>query len=100
MEKMGGVAVFGRGLIPDEQIEPPIVVVIGPSRRMRRVERKNAGFFGNVGESSIAVVAQERIGMKTLLHQPSTAQHEYVRSAVIVIVTVTDIESAHLPLQA
>ena len=46
-------------LAADEQVEPAVVVVIGPGRRVGVDRVEQPGLLGDVGERAIAVVAEQ-----------------------------------------
>ena len=87
----------GAVLISHEQVQPPVVVDVGPDGglRARRRPRHTAG-DGDVGEGPVAVVAQQRLALRQL---PSATQHQDVETAVVVVVGLQDVQPAELVTQ-
>ncbi len=54
---------------------------------------------GHVGECSVAVVPQQRVGVLSLFLQPGAAENENVRVAVVVVVGVHHVQPAEEPRQ-
>ena len=80
--------------IADEEIEVPVVVDVRPGACLCTGRGYGqAGFPGDVGEGSIAVVAQQRLSLAGL---PASAQHQNIHAAIVVIIGLHHIEAAHL----
>ena len=84
-----------RLLVAHEQIDPAVVVVVGPRRRVRAVRAlvEQAGGAGHVREGPVVVVAQQRVAHRIL---PAAAVHVDVEPAVVVVVGVRDVDAARL----
>ncbi len=88
----------GRQLVSDVDIDPAVVVVVGPGRRVGGEHAVGeTGRPGHVGEHAGAVVAQQRVAHRDL---PATAMDEQVEIAVVVVVGVAGVEAAQLRRQA
>jgi hypothetical protein len=84
-------------LVADEQIEPAVVVEIEPRHRMRRIDRAGEACLArHIGESAIAVVAQQRVAHRDL---PAAAMDEEIEMAVVVVVGLRGVEAAQLRQQ-
>ena len=89
----------GRALfVADEEVEPAVVVVIGPDRGMGATDgAAEARLGGDVGERPVAVVAQQGVAHREL---PAAAHHEEVEPAVVVVVGLHDVDAADVAAQA
>ncbi len=83
-----------RRFVSHEQVDPPVVVVVGPGAGLRRMERQEPGLLGDIVERPVAAVAQERVGEPALLAEPRAAQDEHVEVAVVVVVRMHRVEPA------
>ncbi len=86
-------------LVPDEKIEPAVVVEVGEGGRLRGVLAVDAGRNRDVLEGAVAAIAQQRVGDASLLGEPSAAQHEDIGMAVVVVVGVEQVEPADLAVE-
>ena len=92
-EQLGGAV-----LVADKQVHEPVVVDIGPHRRLRAGGRPGqAARLCDVGERAVAVVAQQRLALGD---HPRAAQGEDVEAAVVVVVGLHDVQPAELCGQA
>ena len=83
-----------RQLVADVEVDPAVVVVVGPRRRVRREHAVGeAGGLGHVGEYAVTVVAQQRVAHRNL---PAAAVDEQVEIAVVVVVGVAGVQAAEL----
>jgi hypothetical protein len=81
-------------LVADEQVQEPVVVDVGPDRRLRPGRRlRQAARHGDVGERPVAVVAQQRLPLRRF---PAATQHQDVEMAVVVVVGLDDVQPAKL----
>ena len=99
-EELGRMPALRGGLVADEEVEPAVVVVVGPDADLGRSEAENARLLRGLDESDVAtcrtVIAQERVRQQAGVAQPAAAQHQDVEAAVVVEVGVGDVESAQL----
>src|SRR5258706_8354902 len=70
--------------VANEKIKPAVVVKVEPDRGLGGMKAQQASLLGDVVESAVAVVAQERIGVTTALATPCSAQHQNIREPVVV----------------
>ena len=84
----------GLSLTGDEQVEPAVIIVIGPGRRIGIDRLQQAGFGSHVGEAAIAVIAQQRGPDR--VRKPSAARDEDVEAAVVVVVGLIADQAAEL----
>ena len=59
-EQFAPVGVAGRCFVADEQVQPAVIVVIKPGRRLCRMKAQQAGLLGHIVKRAVAVVAQQR----------------------------------------
>ena len=87
----------------DEQIEPAIVVEVSPGCGLGGMEGHELSLFGDVFEGDLtvfdAVVAEQRHGVFALLAPPSAAQHENVRTAIVVVIRSTRLRPPVSPIR-
>src|SRR5688572_16059236 len=81
--------------IPDENIQPPIAVIIKPSGSHGRMEAQQPGFLGHVCKSSVAVVPQQGFWDSPRFAQPTPAHHPNIEQTVIVVVRLGNIQRAY-----
>ena len=81
-------------LAGDEEVEPAIVVVVGPGRRVGIERLVQPGLGRHVGESSAAVVAEQRGPDR--VRQPRAARDEQVEAAVVVVIGLVADQAAEL----
>ena len=79
------------GLGSDEQINPAVVVVITPRRRLSRGRGQQTGFHGDIRKRTVAVVSQQRVRMPFV--QPRATQDQHVEPPVVVVVGMDEIET-------
>ena len=91
------VKAIGADLGGDEQVEKPVIIVIGPGSGDGIRRGHEASLPGNVGESAVAVVAQQARphGMRG----PSAPNDEEVQEAVVVVIGLDEIKSSVLLAQ-
>ena len=94
VEQLAGMPLLGRGLVAHEQVEEAVVVEVGPSRCLRWVQGKQPGRLGHVGESAVALVAQQGVGMQPVGPKPAAAQDEHIGKAVVVKIRLHGVEPA------
>src|SRR5260370_11135165 len=84
----------GRVLVSDKEVDPAVIVVIGPGRRMSGiVHTQQAALEGHVSEGAVAVIAQKRVTHGPF---PSAAHHVDVQPTIVVKVRLDDIDSPEL----
>src|SRR5439155_5016514 len=72
----------------------------GPYGRLSRIVVEQSGLGGDVGNRSVAIVAQERHGVLPLVVQPRAAWNQYVDAAVVVVIDLDHIQTADNAFQA
>lgn len=58
VKKLTRMALPAGRFVADKQIEPSVVVEIGPRGSLRGMKRKQVCFFGDIVEGAVAVVSQ------------------------------------------
>src|SRR5215813_1582857 len=79
--------------IADEEVEPSIIIDIDPDRSLRAGWFAQATRNGDIGESSVAIIPQQRFPLGDL---PGSTQHQNIEAAVVVIVGLQNIQTTHL----
>ncbi len=88
------VEAIGLLFAADEQVEPAVVVVVGPGGRIGVDRIEQAGFLGDIAEFASAFVAQQR--RPDGMAKPGPARNEDVHSAVIIVVGLVADQPAKL----
>ena len=86
------VHLAGTLLVGDEEIEPAVVVDVGPGRGLRSKHvSAQAGFPRDIGKCAVAVVTQQR---KRHRHLPPSPQDQNVHASVIVVIGLDHVGAA------
>ena len=93
-EQLAGMLLLGGGLVAHEQVEPAVVVEVGPGSRLRWVQSEQSSRLGYVGEGTVALIAQQRVGMEAVGAKPAAAQDQHIGEAVVVKVRLHGVEAA------
>ena len=93
VKQLRGMRFFAARFMTDEKI-PTIVIVIAPGGGLCGMEREQAGLFGDVFKTLAIDVAQQRRRILAVLAPPAAAQHQHVRTPVVVEVRVNHVQSA------
>lgn len=91
--------VFGR-FVSDEKVQISIPVVVGPASGLRRPEAEQAGLPRAIRERTVPLVVKEGVGMPPLVPQPRTPEDEYIRVAVVVVVSLNEVQPAGQALES
>ena len=83
----------GPVFVADEQIEIAVVINVGPDSGLRLHGQVEAAGCGYVGESAVAIVAQQRGALGKF---PGATQDEDVETAVIVVIRLDEVQAAEL----
>ncbi len=84
------------GFVADEEIEPSVIIIVGPGSRLRGVQRHEACLFGDVFEGAIAVVLEQGHRVFPVFAPPTAAENQHIGMAVVVVVSGDDVQAADL----
>src|SRR5947209_16920480 len=85
-------------LVRDEQVEFAVVIDVHPCGRLRRSRRfREPALLRDVAESAVTIIPQQR---KTFRQLPATPQNQDIDAAIVVVVSLRDIQPAELIRQS
>src|SRR5580704_4624105 len=87
------IEMAGSILVAHEKIEIAVVINVGPNAGLRLQGQVKPAGCGHVGESAVAIVAQQR---RTLGKFPGATQDEDVETSVIVVIGLDKVQTAKL----
>ena len=81
------------GLVPNEQIQQPIPIIVQPSGGLARVLGiEQSGLFRHILERPVAPIHKQRIGLT--VREPTTSKNEHVQIVIVVVVGLNKVSAA------
>src|ERR1700759_3315557 len=80
--------------MPDEKIEPAVIIKIGPGSGLCRSDGKQAAFDCDIRKCSVPIVAKQGLGLQSIFPEPGSSEDEDIHKTIIVIIGLLDVQSA------
>jgi hypothetical protein len=86
---------------PYKNIQPAVVIKIGPGGGLGGMKKQQAAGYGYIGKSAIAIIAQQRTWLVAkAIGKPCAAQHKQIDIAIVIIIGLLNVKAAGYAFKA